>query len=136
MKILKLHVQLVRKTPKKEAGTFRLIHDLSYPKGNSVNSETPWELTTVQYENFNTFTEILSCGPEALVAKAGIESAFRILPIHSENYRLLGFMWNRASWSESHQSLVVDNNRRLGTGSAGQKVIKWLIITDLFCLFF
>ena len=35
---------------KKEAGQFRLIHDLSYPRVNLVNSCIPPEFTAVQYQ--------------------------------------------------------------------------------------
>jgi hypothetical protein len=38
--------------PKNETGKFRMIHDLSVPKDNSVNSGTPKEYTQVNYENF------------------------------------------------------------------------------------
>ena len=35
--------------PKKEAGAFRLIHDLSFPKGDSVNFGIPRECCSVAY---------------------------------------------------------------------------------------
>lgn len=43
--------------PKKEKGSFRLIHDLSFPKGDSVNSWTPPEYTMVSYQNIETVIE-------------------------------------------------------------------------------
>ena len=36
--------------PKNVPVKFRLIHDLSYPKGNSVNSLIPQENSTVKYD--------------------------------------------------------------------------------------
>ncbi len=80
--------------PKKEEGNYRLIHDLSYPKGNSVNEGIPREFCTVQYETLDTVTaHILACGKWALVAKADIQDAFRICPIHPQSQYLLGFHW-------------------------------------------
>ncbi len=36
--------------PKKEAGKFRIIHDLSFPKQNSVNAHIDPSFKTVNYE--------------------------------------------------------------------------------------
>ena len=81
--------------PKKDPGTYRMIHDLSYPKGNSVNDFIPSEFSAVFYDTFDTFTSILlSLPPGALMAKADIQSAFRILPVRPSDYKLLGFTWN------------------------------------------
>lgn len=37
--------------PKKSPGEFRLIHHLSYPKGNSITSNIPQEFCLVQYQS-------------------------------------------------------------------------------------
>ena len=81
--------------PKKEVGEFRLIHDLSYPHQQSVNSHIPDELRHVHYETLDDLVEIVKInGRGSLIAKADIESAFRIIPIHPSDYYLLGFTWN------------------------------------------
>ena len=78
--------------PKKEAGTFRLIHDLSFPKGNSINFGIPKEYCSVTYENYDYFVSLLtSVGPGCFIAKADLESAFRIIPVNPDDYHLLGF---------------------------------------------
>ena len=80
--------------PKKDPGQFRMIHDLSFPKINSVNSNIPDQYKTVQYEGFDHFAKLLlELPPCALVAKADIRSAFRIIPIHPQDYPILGFTW-------------------------------------------
>lgn len=80
--------------PKKDKGSFRLIHDLSFPKGSSVNDNIPQEFCSVHYETIDTVsTHILACGRGALVAKADIQDAFRICPIHPQSQFLLGFYW-------------------------------------------
>ena len=80
--------------PKKASGEFRLIHDLSFPRDNSVNSHIHKSHTAVQYELLDHCVSIIrSIGPNCLIAKADIKDAFRILPIHPEDYRLLGFTW-------------------------------------------
>ena len=81
--------------PKKEQGTFRLIHDLSFPKGNSVNFGIPQECCSVEYEDYDYFISLLtSVGKGCFISKADIESAFRIIPIHPTNYHLLGFSFD------------------------------------------
>lgn len=80
--------------PKKEPGEFRLIHDLSHPKGLGVNDFIPKEHSAVTYQTFDDFCNVLLSLPKgALMAKADIKSAFRILPIHPSDYNLLGFTW-------------------------------------------
>ena len=82
--------------PKKEPGAFRLIHDLSFPKGDSVNSGIPREYCSVSYEDYDYFVSILLAheGRGCYIAKADIESAFRIIPISPLDYHLLGCMVN------------------------------------------
>ena len=78
-----------------EQGTFRLIHDLSFPTGNSVNFGIPQECCSVEYEDYDYFISVLtSVGKGCFISKADIESAFRIIPIHPTNYHLLGFSFD------------------------------------------
>lgn len=81
--------------PKRDSADFRIIHDLSYPKDNSVNSNIDPLLASVCYELLDDcMAKILPLGPGALMAKADLQDAFRIIPIHPDDYRLLGFVWN------------------------------------------
>ena len=83
--------------PKREPGQFRLIHDLSFPKGDSVNSHIPPHHCSVQYLLLDHCVEqILALGKGCLVAKADLKDAFRIVPISPKDYRLLGFSWQGA----------------------------------------
>ena len=75
--------------PKKVPGEFRLIHDLSFPKGDSVNSHIDRSFTEVHYE----LLDHCSLGPNCQMAKADIKDAFRIIPIHPNDHKLLGFSW-------------------------------------------
>ena len=78
--------------PKKEEGEFRLIHHLSYPSGDSVNDHIDPKLCSVQYTSFDKAIEMVQkLGPGALLAKADIKSAFRLLPVSPSDFELLGF---------------------------------------------
>ena len=77
--------------PKAEAGKFRLIQHLSHPHGNSINDGIDKAACTVQYTKFDVAVElVVKVGKAALMAKADVESAFRLLPIHPDDFCLLG----------------------------------------------
>ena len=80
--------------PKKAPGEFRLIHHLSYPKGFSINDGIPSEYSAVSYAMIEDAIKTLKCaGQGCFLAKTDIKSAFCIVPIHPDDYHLLGFMW-------------------------------------------
>jgi hypothetical protein len=61
-------------------GKYGLIHDLSFPKGNSVNSLIPPENSTVKYDCINNVVNLVKFfGQDALLSKCDIEDAFRII---------------------------------------------------------
>lgn len=79
---------------KKEPGSFWVIHDLSYPKGQSVNDLIPQDITSVSHEDFDHVTSLVhGAGQGALIAKADIQATFRILPTHPEARHFFGFSW-------------------------------------------
>ena len=81
--------------PKKEPNSFRLIHDLSFPGKEGLNSCTPGDFTSVHYEDIHLLLQlVLKFGKGCLIAKADLEGAFRILPMSPSQYHLLGFKWN------------------------------------------
>ena len=80
--------------PKKVPGEFRLIHHLSFPKGSSVNDGIPPEHTSVHYATIDGAIKLIkSAGPGCFLAKTDIKNAFRIIPIHPNDYGLLGMQW-------------------------------------------
>ncbi|KAJ1164044.1 hypothetical protein NDU88_004491 [Pleurodeles waltl] len=80
--------------PKKELGKYRMIHHLSYPKGASVNDYLEEGSCSVSYASFDEAVDLVrAAGIGALMAKADIESAFRLLPVHPGSFHLLGMKW-------------------------------------------
>ena len=87
------HVSPLGLVPKSD-GTYRLIHDLSAPRGSSVNDAIPKENVSVVYETLDTALEwVLAYGRNSLIAKADFKEAYRVVPIHPTSTRLLGFKW-------------------------------------------
>lgn len=80
--------------PKKEPNKFRLIHHLSFPKGGSVNDFIDPDVCTVSYTSFDAAVRwVWRYGKGVLMAKADIEAAFRLLPVHPDSFWLLGCQW-------------------------------------------
>ncbi|XP_053105446.1 uncharacterized protein LOC128324664 isoform X1 [Hemicordylus capensis] len=78
--------------PKKAKGEYRLIHHLSFPAGGSVNDAIPHQLCSVKYTTFEAAVEMVrEQGKGALMGKCDIKSAFRLLPVHPDDFDLLGF---------------------------------------------
>lgn len=76
------HVSPLGVVPKREPNAFCLIHHLSFPKGNSLNNEIDEASCSVSYVTFeDAIVKIRSFGVGALMAKADIKTAFRLLPI-------------------------------------------------------
>ena len=83
--------------PKKEAGKFRLIQHLSWPEGESVNDFIDPTLCTVSYARFDDAVELVQkLGRDANLGKCDIASAFRLLPVHPDDFELLGFTFRNA----------------------------------------
>lgn len=77
--------------PKKEPNSYRLIYHLSYPYDDSFNDQIETSLSSVTYASFEfAISHLRSLGEGALLAKADVKSAFRILPIHPDSFCSLG----------------------------------------------
>ncbi|KAJ1088356.1 hypothetical protein NDU88_001513 [Pleurodeles waltl] len=84
--------------PKKEPGQYRLIHHLSWPEGVSVNYLIPEELTKVSYASVDVAMALVEAlGPSTLMATTDIKSAFRLLLVHPQDFKLLGIQF-QGSW--------------------------------------
>lgn len=80
--------------PKKEPNSYRLIHNLSHPKKFSLNDFTDKSQASVHYASFDDALSLLrKFGKGALMAKADIKSAFRLLPINPAGFNSLGFQF-------------------------------------------
>ena len=78
--------------PKRNPGSFRLIHHLSHPNASSVNDGIPQELRTVQYTSVgHAIKTIKAMGADCHLAKSDIKQAYRLLPIKPSVYGMLIF---------------------------------------------
>ena len=74
---------------------WRFLFDLSYPPGFSVNDGISKEDASVTYVKVMEICEmILDIGVGAQLCKFDIERAYRHVPVHPDDRRLLGYLWN------------------------------------------
>ena len=77
--------------PKKHSSDWRTIYHLSYPQGNSINDHIAKDPYSLSYVRVDDAIQILqSLGKGAYMAKTDLKSAFRLIPIHPDDWNLLG----------------------------------------------
>lgn len=75
-------------------GKWRLIVDMSFPDGYSVNSGIDDNLSGMAYSSVvDAARMMLQFGKGALLAKIDVASAYRIVPVHPADRFLLGMSW-------------------------------------------
>ena len=98
-----VHVSRFGVIPKQgQPGRWRLILDLSSPHHHSVNDGIASELCSIKYATVdNAVQQILQLGRNTLLAKIDIEQAYRNIPIHPSDRRLLGMSWKGALYIDT-----------------------------------
>ena len=98
-----VHRSPIRIIPKPhQPGKYRLIVDLSSPRGKSVNDGIAEDLCTVQYANVDDAIRLLNClGKGSLMAKLDLKSAYRMVPVHKEDQSLLGIAWKETAYIDT-----------------------------------
>lgn len=92
----KVHINRFGAIPKKyQPGKWRLITDLSYPEGHSINDSIKSELASLTYITVDEIAnQAVALGKGALMAKIDIKSAFRLIPVWPQDRQFLGMHWN------------------------------------------
>ena len=121
------HISRFGVIPKRnQPGKWRLIIDLSYSKGHSINDGISKPLCELHYVTIDeAIDKIAQLGNGSLLAKIDIRSAFRLLPIHPADCHLLAMRWNN--------SLYIDTSLPFGLRSAPKlfnilaDLLSWII---------
>ena len=102
-----IHVSHFGVIPKPhQRGKWRLITDLSSPKGWSVNDGVAPSLCSASYASVDDAVRcILSLGVGALLAKFDMASAYRTVPVHPVDRMLLGMRWRETCLWTAHSRL-------------------------------
>ena len=91
----RLHVNRFGVIPKgHNTGKWRLITDLSFPQGSSVNDGIDATLCSLAYTTVDEVASLIAqFPPGALLAKIDIESAYRLIPVHPQDRWLQTVKW-------------------------------------------
>ena len=93
---------LSESSQKKRGNKWRLIVDLSSPKGASINNGISSALTSIRYASIDdTVQTIHRLGNGTLMAKLDLKAAYRSVPIHPDNPPLLGTHWKEAIYVDT-----------------------------------
>ena len=80
-------------------GKWRLITDLSYPEGNSINDGIRSELCSLKYTSVERVARAAQqLGRGALLAKLDIKSTYRLVPVHPGDRNLPAIEWHGACY--------------------------------------
>ena len=86
---------------KKKPGSYRLIHNLSFPAGSSVNDQISKYKGSVRYQRIDdAIDSILELGPGCVLSKSDLEHAFKIIPVHGLDVPKLGIYWEGSFWCD------------------------------------
>ena len=87
-----VHVSRIGIIPK--GHKWRLITDLSFPVGRSINDGINPRWCSLEYTTVDKVAAVaMSLGVGALMAKVDIKAAYRIIPVHPLDRPLLGITW-------------------------------------------
>ena len=94
------HLPLVHTSPMglvpkpHQPNKFRLIVDLSAPIDNSVNDGIPSDFCSLRYASVDDAVAMVRVlGRGTMLAKIDIKDAYRLIPVHPDDYHLLGITW-------------------------------------------
>ena len=96
------HLSPIFLVPKPLPGDFRLILDLSFPKNSDcINAHIDDSMKTVTYSNVRQAIKLLCNSPfGSFSAKVDIKDAFRLIPIHPEDFHKLCFKFDNKFYFE------------------------------------
>ena len=88
--------------PKGHTGKWRLIVDLSHPRGCSVNGDISKPLCSLKFVTIDEAIKgIMQYGLGMLLAKIDIKSAFCLLPVHPVDRYMLGMQWSEGVYIDT-----------------------------------
>ncbi len=96
-----IHTSPIGLIPKPHSDRFRLIVDLSHPRGHSVNDGIDPALCSLSYASVqDAVSFIAQLGVNTQLIKLDLKNAYRILPIHPDDMSLLGITWQNCLWTD------------------------------------
>ena len=90
---------------KRSPGKFRIIHDLSWPPGRSVNDGINPDDYSLQYISIDQAVNLVKqYGQDTLMSKIDLKDAFKHIVVRPEDWELLGTSWTRRNHNGYEQT--------------------------------
>ena len=98
-----IHTSSFGVIPKRhQCNKWRLIIDLSSPRGRSVNDGIDRSMSSLAYISVTDIASaIFSLGPGSLLAKSDVKHAYRKIQMHHDDRPLLGMRWQGQLFCDS-----------------------------------
>ena len=85
-----------------QPGRWRLIVDLSAPRGSSVNDAIASSLAQMHYSSVLDAADLIrELGPGTRMAKMDLHQAYRNLPVHADDHPLLAIRWGQSTYIDT-----------------------------------
>ena len=114
---------------KRQPGKWRLILDLSFPPGQSVNDGISKDSCSLQFTTVDDAARLIAqLGRGTLLAKIDIAQAYRNVPVHPSECHLLGMSWKG--------SIFIDTALPFGLRSAPKifcaisDTLEWVLLQE------
>ena len=90
-----IHCSPIGLVPKgRDTGRWRVIVDLSYPAGRSVNDGINTDMCSLKYASMDDALHFIDqLGPGTCLIKVDLKNAYRMVPVHTSDCHLLGICW-------------------------------------------
>ena len=92
---------------KGDNGKVRVIHDLSWPPGRSVNDFIPSQECALNYVTVDNAANLCAQYEEPWLVKIDLKSAFLSCPVQVKDHHLLGFSWKDADGNVQYYQFKV-----------------------------
>ena len=107
-------------------GKWRLITDLSFPEGASVNDGIDPAHCSLRYTAVERIAMAAkSLGPGALLAKLDVKSAYRLIPVHPADRPLLAFEWKGRAFVDGMLPFGLRSAPKIFTAVAD--ALEWIV---------
>ena len=95
-----IHTSPLGLVPKShQPNQWRLICDLSSPTGSSVNDGIQRDICSLRYATVDDAVQVIQrLGRGTQLVKLDIKDAYRIVPVHPDDYHLLGITWRGSTY--------------------------------------
>lgn len=99
LKLAQIQVSPIGLVPKANSEKWRLIVDLSFPRGRSINDGISPALCSLHYATVDDAVDIITqLGPSTQLVKIDLSNAYRMIPVHPDDQPLLGISWQGATY--------------------------------------